>query len=103
AFDAALAHEFADDFRDRPSWQQGGTAWSMVAHSLRAGFQASVGRDGHSDGNDQLAAAILGCLGPDLFDPVGLPRSLWHIRLLHTADRVQDMIEELFAAERQKR
>ena len=99
AIDADVAQEFAADFRGNPAWQSGGTAWSIAALSLGAQFRSSLGRCHAGDDNERIAAAILGCLGADHFDSLGLPRSLWSTRLLLAADSAQGMLDELFAAE----
>lgn len=99
AIDAEVAREFADDFRGDSSCQATGMAGSLVAASLRAGFRAALGERRTGNDNDQIAAAVLGCLGPDVFDSLGLPQSLWSIRLQQAADSAQGMIDELFAAE----
>lgn len=99
AIDPELAREFAADFRGDSSWQAGGTAWSVATASLRSGFRAVVSQRRADDDNEQIAAAILGCLGADLFDSIGMPRSLWGVRLMQAADSAQGMIDELFATD----
>jgi hypothetical protein len=100
AFDAELAAEFARDFRGRSDWQQPGIAWAIVMASLRAGTRALSATSVSHDLNDQIGAAILGCLGHDAFDSLGLPRSLWIARMLQTADSARGLIEQMFGAER---
>lgn len=101
AFDAGLAREFADDFRGQPAWQEGGLAWSLFTASLRAGWREwSPTVVFNGDLNAQIGAAILGCFGLEVFDCLGLPKSLWAARLLQTADDARAMIDNLFAAER---
>lgn len=101
AFDADLAREFADDFRGQPAWQEQGAAWSVIAASLRGEFRGKLNDTaGNGDLNAQIGAAILCCLGHDLFDSFDLPKSLWAARLFQTTDAAQNMIEKLFAAER---
>jgi predicted nucleic acid-binding protein len=100
AFDAELADEFARDFRGRHAWQQGGVAWAIVMASLRAeSHNAFPDNCPNRDLNDQIGAAILGCFGYDVFDSLGLPRSLWIARMLQTADSARGLIEEMVAAE----
>lgn len=101
AFDADLAREFADDFSGEPAWQDNGSAWTVVAASLQAGFSDIVkGVTGNEDLNAQIGAAILICFGHDVFDSFALPRSLWAARLFQTAETAENMIDKLFAAER---
>ena len=101
AFDAELAAEFARDFRGEQGWAAGGIAWTVVMASLRAESRAVLSATRpNQDLNDQIGAAILGCFGHDMFDSLGLPRSLWSARMLQTAESAQGLIEHMFAAER---
>ncbi len=74
AFDAELAREFAHDFRGQQSWQRGGKAWALALASLRASFRDEPKTiTGNEALNEQIAAAVLGCFGRELFDSAGLP------------------------------
>ncbi|HVX10635.1 MAG TPA: hypothetical protein VHC22_05605 [Pirellulales bacterium] len=100
AFDADVAGEFARDFRGEQGWRQGGVAWSIVFASLRAETRAlSAAASGNQALNDKIAAAIVGALGYDAFDSLGLPRSLWTTRMQSTADSARGWIEQLLSAD----
>ena len=102
AFDADLAAEFADDFHARPAERNCKTGWAIVMASLKSGARAAPSLTSpNQDLNQQIGAAILGCFAGDAFDSLGLPRSLWAVRVLHSADSARGLIEQLFAAERQ--
>ena len=55
------------------------------------------------DLNTQIAAGVLGCFQPELFDGSGVMRSAWIARLLAVADDAQTMVEDyLETSERAK-
>lgn len=102
AFDADLAAEFADDFHSGSAERDRGVCWAIVMAALKASAPGDARRASpNQDLNQQIGAAILGCFGGEAFDSLGLPRSLWAVRMLHSADSVRGLIEEMFAAERQ--
>ncbi|MGH7136989.1 MAG: hypothetical protein ACREHD_14710, partial [Pirellulales bacterium] len=101
AFDADLAAEFFDDFHARSAESDRGIGWSVVMASLKAAARAGArGKSPSQDLNQQIGAAILGCFGGEAFDSLGLPRSLWAVRMLHSADSARGLIEQLFASDR---
>jgi hypothetical protein len=100
AFDADLAAEFGRDFRGQHAWRGEGTAWPIVMASLQAGGRTAVPVDTpNRDLNGQIGAAVLACFPIDAFDSIGLPRSLWAARLLHTADSTRGLIDQLLGGQ----
>lgn len=75
-----------------------GMAQSLLMVSLRSTF-----RDGFLDRcpnpgyNEEIVSAVLGCFGPDVFDSIGLFKSLWQTRLANTARDTQGMLDCLIA------
>ncbi len=49
----------------------------------------------NEDLNAQIASAILSCFPADLFDSIGLFRSLWLHRMANVTSDVQGMIDTL--------
>lgn len=97
AFEPETADQFANDFREQGR-RADGLGWTLVTASLRAasrGMFAAGG--GNRDLRQQIGAAVLGCFGPDAFDALGLPRTLWAARMVHTADSAQGLLERFFA------
>lgn len=97
AFEPETADQFANDFREQGRRAEG-LGWTLVTASLHAasrGMFAAGG--GNRDLRQQIGAAVLGCFGPDAFDALGLPRSLWAARMVHTADSAQGLLERFFA------
>lgn len=100
AFDADLAAEFGGDFQLHAFPSQRRMAWSIVMASLKSGLAAGVRpASPNEDLNQQIGAAVLGCFGDDAFDSLGLPRSLWAVRMMHSADSAHGLIEQIFATE----
>lgn len=95
-----VAREFADDLQHHRGWSPDSQAWPLVMASLRSGFRQGIAtRSPNGDLNRRIAAGVLACLPPDLFDSTGLLQSLWMARISHAADDAQCLIAELFAAE----
>ncbi len=98
AFEPETAAQFTDDFHVQ-GWQAGGIGWALIMTSLRAAASHFSSTSGNHDLHRQIGAAVLGCFGHDAFDSLGLPRSLWAARLMHTADNAQGLVKRLFAAD----
>ncbi|MGH7192657.1 MAG: hypothetical protein ACREJM_03880 [Candidatus Saccharimonadales bacterium] len=97
-FDAEVAREFAHDFRGQHTWQRGGQAWSLALASLRASFHDEPKTiTGNEALNEQIAAAVLGCFGRELFDSAGLP--LKHAAASSQADQ-QGTVDAFFVRQR---
>ncbi|HVU90409.1 MAG TPA: hypothetical protein VHD36_24000 [Pirellulales bacterium] len=90
---AERARDFADDFRD-----EGPQAWSLMFASLRASFATAFDRPSpNADLNGEIAAGIVLCFQPEIFDSTGLLRPLWISRLQHATNETQCMIDALFS------
>ena len=90
AVDPKRAKDFAEDLH----------AWPLLMASLRAAFQRGLSPDSpNADLNARIAAAILSCYPPELFDSTGLLRCLWMMRLTNITEDTQGMIEDLLALE----
>jgi hypothetical protein len=95
-----VAREFARDLRNHRGWSSESQSWPLLLASLRAAFRQGVAAvSPNSDLNRQIAAGVLACLPPELFDSTGLLRSLWMTRLAHAADDAQGLIAAMFPAE----
>ena len=96
AAEPVRACEFASDFRE-----EGTQTWSLLFASLRASFSSAFNLPSpNGDLNAEIAASVISCFQPELFDSTGLLRSLWLSRLQRTTSETQCMIEALFADER---
>lgn len=95
------AREFAADLRHHQAWSADQQAWSIVLASLRAAFRQKISSAPSPNGdlNRQIAAGVLGCLPPELFDATGLVQSLWMTRISRAADDAQGLISAMFAPE----
>jgi len=101
AFDPRRAQDFAADLRERSHLVGGRHVWPLVQASLRAAFRRGLGpQSPNPDLNARIAASILSCFPPDLFDSTGLLGSLWLMRLTNVAEDTQGMIEDLLSLER---
>jgi DNA-directed RNA polymerase specialized sigma24 family protein len=100
AFDRSRADEFAEDLRHERKVGTDSRAWQLVHSSLQVAFEKESRQVAASaELNQQIAAAVMGCLGEDLFDSLGLLKSRWQIRLTQVANDAQGMLTELLSTE----
>jgi hypothetical protein len=100
AANPAVAREFAADLRNHQGWSTESQAWPLLLASLRAAFRQDVAAvSPNRDLNRRIAAGVLACLPPELFDSTGLLRSLWMTRISHAADDAQGLIASMFPCE----
>ena len=93
AFEPERAVDFAEDFATSRTTNE--FAWNLAAASARVSFQSLSQPTYHIDLNREVASAVLGCFGDQVFDGFGLSRSLWLERMSRTASDTQGMIEQL--------
>ncbi len=99
AFDTVRLHEFARDLDDLRRIKHGVQAWQLFQTSIKAAFQTGLCRATPNETlNSQIAASILTCFPPDLFDATGPLQSLWQERLQHTTTDMLAMVQDLIAA-----
>jgi hypothetical protein len=99
AHEPARMREFAVDVP-----RDAGRGYSRMRHAL---LQSSLAAAFHRptplpapncDLNRQIAAGVLGCFQPELFDGAGVLRSAWAARLMTTADDAELMLDDYLAA-----
>ena len=100
AIDPVRANDFAEDLRYQAQLSGGRHVWPLVLASLRAAFrQGLTPTSPNADLNAKIAAAILSCFPPELFDSTGIFRSLWLSRLTNVTSDAEGMIEELLTVD----
>jgi len=97
ALNPTQAVEFARDLREE-ALSPSSMGWQLTQTSLRAAFHglAETARS-NSDMNSAIVSSIMLSFRPELFDSMGLFRSLWLERLSTAASDSQGMIEDLLA------
>jgi hypothetical protein len=99
-FDRTRAEDFAEDLRHERRAGTDQNAWRLVHASLTAAFERESRRTAVSaELNEQIAAAVIGGLEPELFDSLGVLKSLWQVRLAQVAHDTQGMLTELLSTE----
>lgn len=96
AIDPERARDFTHDLRTQI--QAGGAdhAWSLVQAGVRAAFQQGLSDSSpNADLNARIAGSILACFPDDVFNSLGLFRTLWSMRLSQTTSDAQGMIDLL--------
>ncbi len=98
---SSLAHEperlrdFAADVPRRTRGAYAETRRSLVRTAVRAAFVRPAPLPApNSDLNRQIAAGVLGCFQPELFDGAGALRSAWLARLMAAADDTETMMDD---------
>lgn len=90
--DPDRAAEFAAEMRSN-----GNQARRLLLASLRASFASGmVPISPNADLNAEIAAAVVGCFDPDMFDSAGLLRSQWMARLYAAPNETQALLAALF-------
>jgi len=90
------AKDFASDFRQRPEWQPGEPAWSLLGRAWRRGLASTtIAGTRLNDGGEDVAAAMLECFEPLDLLTAGLTRSLWLMRFQASACHAHELLEQL--------
>ena len=98
AVDPDRARDFALDFVHQRGEEGGRFAWPMLLASLRAAFQEWLEpRSPNPDLNVKIAASILACFPPGVFDDTGVMQSEWLLRISQITSEAEGMLEELLA------
>lgn len=75
-----------------------GLAQSLLMVSLKSTFEDGfLDRCPNPGYNREIAAAVLACYGPDVFDSIGLFKTIWQTRLSNIARDTQGMLDCLIA------
>ena len=100
AFDPDRARDFAESLDFQRRMGNGPQSWKLTLGSVRAAFRASLcERSASPDLNAQIAASILNCFPPSLFDGTGLVRSIWLTRMQNVTSDAQGMLDDLLSLE----
>jgi hypothetical protein len=96
--DPDRAAEFAADFAQQRQQEGGRFVWPMVLASIRTTFQEWIEpKSQNPDLNAGIAASILLCFPPEVFDGAGVMQSQWLMRISHVTRETEGMLEELLA------
>ena len=96
AFDPERAEDFAADFAQQGRRQGDRLVWPLMMSSMRAAFRRGLAAvSPNADLNAKIAASIVSSFPPEWFDAVGVPESLWLLRITQTTSDAEGLIEEL--------
>lgn len=96
AFDADRMREFAADLQDLKRHRRSEQAWQLFQASISEACRTGqIEASPHEPLHSQIAAGVLACFPPELFDATGTLHSLWLERLDHTTDDTLALVEEL--------
>jgi hypothetical protein len=92
------ARDFTEDFARQRGEEGGRFAWPVLLASLRAAFPEWLeAQSPNPDLNVKIAASILACLPPEVFDTAGVMQSGWLLRISQITSDAEGMLEELLA------
>lgn len=96
AFEPHRAAEFAAEFAPPAAPLRLRPAWQLWLASLRATFRTSpTAPSPNAEINARIAATVIACFPPEVFDSTGLIRSLWFHRMQQTADDALGLLDQL--------
>jgi hypothetical protein len=99
AHDIERMRDYADSAKQAQPARAEQVRWSLLLTSLHAAFERSMRHSSPNDDlNRQIAAGILGCYQPELFDGSGVLRAAWVSRLTTIVDDAETIVDEYLAA-----
>ena len=98
AYDAEAASQTATRLAPYRHPDQRAETWETVRLSLTDALENFTSA-AEPELNQQIAAAILTCLGPELAGSPVLPETFWRLRMENAAHDMHSMLEELLAIE----
>ncbi len=100
AFQPQRAADFADDLGHEGRSVGAHSTWQLTLASLRSSFYRRLTLPSPNEPlNRKIAASILACFHSELFDSLGLFKSLWVVRLDQTAADTDELIQQLLQLE----
>jgi hypothetical protein len=99
AIDPQRVRDFALDWQDKADAAPE-ECWSLMLEALHKSFPNSEARTDNADLNERIAASVLCCFPSEIFHTVGPLPSLWMLRLRHSADDAQCLLDQLWEQER---
>ena len=97
AADPDRALSYVDDLRQRPDQTLDPLAWQVSLAAIRASFLSGCSTAvAHAEANARVAASVLACLEPAMFDATGLFPALWVLRLEAQSADVAGWVSQLF-------
>ncbi len=95
AHDAERMRDYADGVRAAKQTHAEQLRWSVLLASMHEAFARSMRHHSPNvDLNRQIAAGILGCYQPELFDGSGVLRTAWLSRLTTVVDDAEMMVDD---------
>jgi hypothetical protein len=99
AHDIERMRDYADSAKQPQPARAEQVRWSLLTTSLHNAFERSMRRPSPNDDlNRQIAAGILGCYQPELFDGSGVLRAAWASRLTTIVDDAEIIVDDYLAA-----
>ena len=96
AYHISRAREFAEDLLHNHQQLSGNVTWTIMASSIQTSVaKRSELHSPNADLNSDIATSIFSCLPADIFDSIGIFKSLWQFRLTQLVDDTTELINEM--------
>lgn len=93
------AKDFAGDMRRRRGEPGSRLVWPLLLSSMRTSYREELfPLQPNPELNERVAAAVVSCFKPEVFDPSGLPRPYWLARMLTVTHDTSMILEEAMAS-----
>ena len=94
------AIEFAEDLRRDHHLVGDEMAWSLLITSMQTVFAPCLDIPSpNAELNKMIAVSILACFPPEMFDSIGVAKSLWQVRLDNLTADAQGLLHEFMELE----
>ena len=94
------AMEFAEDLRRDDHLVGDEMAWSLLITSMKTVFAPCLDIPSpNTELNQMIAISILACFPPEMFDSIGVAKSLWQVRLDNITTDAQVLLQEFMELE----
>ena len=94
------AIEFAEDLRRDDRLVGDEMAWSLLIASMKTVFAPCLDIPSpNTELNQMIAVSILACFPPEMFDSIGVAKSLWQVRLDNITTDAQVLLQEFMELE----
>jgi len=98
--ESSRVRQFAEDIREQRGLPNQQSAWVLLAESATEAFRTEViNQAANSDLNRDIATSLSRCFDIDIFEGTGIVAPLWETRLMHEADNVQSLVDQLLSPE----
>jgi hypothetical protein len=94
-FDPQRAEDFAEGLSCQSRSPSAVSIWSLTLASLYGAFRDTAEESPNADLNSRIGQSVLASFPAEMFDGVGLARTVWLTRITNATDDAQGMVDQL--------